>query len=303
MTAKKDVFQLSEAVKTLTVSQQAWLSSFAQQFKLKYSFERHPAYKPGLERDAVFNLVTETVLENIGDLLRIHHAMSRRALSKVPFEYAFEKALQLSNVPATLADSATHPGCDLVVAGERISLKTEASKGTKDYQIHVSKWMELGAGDWNPPEVQLPNFFAHMEDYDRILSLRCLKVTGAEYDYSYELVEIPKALLLEAATGELVEAKKTKQATTPWTCRVLDPVATAEALAAYGLKKGRKGKAPGPVYKFALYFDAGSERKLQVKAIQKAHCIVHATWKFESVQLTKEDPAEVEALNVVAEEA
>ena len=32
---------------------------------------------------------------------------------------------------------------------------------------------------------------------------------------------------------------------------------------------------------YQLYFDGGSERKLQVKNLLKKHCVVHATWEFE----------------------
>lgn len=31
---------------------------------------------------------------------------------------------------------------------------------------------------------------------------------------------------------------------------------------------------------FRLYFDGGTERKLQIKDLRKDRCIVHATWKF-----------------------
>ena len=37
--------------------------------------------------------------------------------------------------------------------------------------------------------------------------------------------------------------------------------------------------------KFALYFDGGTERKLQIKAIRKDLCTVHATWRFDSAPL------------------
>jgi type II restriction enzyme len=210
-------------------------------------------------------LVTDVVLENIGDLLRIHHAMSKRSLSKAPFEYAFEKALQLSGIPARLADSSTNPGYDMTIGPLRVSLKTQADRSIRRDQLHVSKWMELGAGDWDPPNVQLPNFLHHMTGYDRILTLRCLVQTGTHY--WYELVEIPHALMLQAAHGQM-EERPTRQATAPWYCHVPD---------GYG---GRK---------FSLYFDSGSERKLQVKALQKTHCIVHATWEFDSCQLTPDN--------------
>jgi type II restriction enzyme len=246
---------LQEAVASLTPSQKNWIQAFVRQFKMPHTFARNPRS----------NLVTDTVLENIGDLLRIHHAMSKRSLSKAPFEYAFEKALQLSGKPAKLAESATNPGYDMTIGDVRISLKTEAAKNVKENQLHVSKWMEMGKGVWDPPNVQLPRFLEHMKGYDRILSLRCLVQTGKQY--WYELVEIPHALMMEAANGKMEKAANTTQETSPWYCRVPD---------------GKGG------YKFSLYFDAGSERKLQVKGLEKAYCVLHATWKFESFQLTPE---------------
>jgi type II restriction enzyme len=42
--------------------------------------------------------------------------------------------------------------------------------------------------------------------------------------------------------------------------------------------------------KYALYFDAGTERKLQIKKIRKDLCVVHATWKFESTTFEKTIP-------------
>jgi type II restriction enzyme len=32
---------------------------------------------------------------------------------------------------------------------------------------------------------------------------------------------------------------------------------------------------------YSLYFDGGSERKLQIKNLHKDNCIVHASWQFE----------------------
>jgi type II restriction enzyme len=34
--------------------------------------------------------------------------------------------------------------------------------------------------------------------------------------------------------------------------------------------------------KFELYFDAGAERKLQVRHLRKDLCTVHAQWEFAS---------------------
>lgn len=273
---------MAEELTLLTQSQRSWINSIIRQFKLEHTFTR----------DKNSDLVTETVLQNIGDLLRIHHALSRRSLSKAPFEYAFEKALELSGKPAKLADSATNPGYDLTIGSIRISLKTEAAKNIKESKIHVSKWMEMGKGEWDPVNKQLPRFLEHMNGYDRILTLRCLVQTGTEY--LYELVEIPKSLMLEAATGSMECASESTQQTKPWYCRVLDTEANAKALAAHNAKSNRPSTLPKPIYKFCLYFDAGTERKLQVKGLLKSHCVVHATWRFNSIQLVASESSEEE---------
>jgi len=102
-------------------------------------------------------------------------------------------------------------------------------------------------------------FFFHMLSYDRILSLRRLP-TKEKLVCHYELVEIPKSLLEEAKNGRLVMVQKSRQTPKPGYCYVND-------------KNGKE--------KFQLYFDGGTERKLQIKNLDKSFCIVHAEWRFE----------------------
>lgn len=243
---------LSKQLEKLTDSQLEWISAFVRQFGLPAHFHRDPTS----------GLVSDRVLNGLGDLLRIHHAMSRQALTKAPFEYAFEKALSRAGLDALLTASATHPGHDITIAGTRVSLKTEEASGIREHMLHVSKWMEMGKGDWDPANVQFPLFFSHLNGYERVLVLRCLQ--RAENRYWYELVEIPKLLLLEARSENVRPAERTRQVTTPHYCEVFD-------------ESGKK--------KFSLYFDAGTERKLQIKDLRKDLCSVHATWRFESAPL------------------
>ena len=118
MTSRKNATPLSAEVERLTPSQKGWLYAFVRQLQMPHEFSHAP--------DS--DLMTSDVCEHIGDLLRIHHVMSRRPLSKAPFEYAFEKALQLAGKSARLASSATSPGYDMTIEATRFSLKTEASK-------------------------------------------------------------------------------------------------------------------------------------------------------------------------------
>ncbi len=77
-----------------------------------------------------------------------------------------------------------------------ISLKTRADQGIKENEIHISKFMELGKGQWGRNVADLTGlraqFFVHMASYERILTQRYLG--RAATDHRYELVEIPKAL-------------------------------------------------------------------------------------------------------------
>jgi type II restriction enzyme len=132
--------------------------------------------------------------------------------------------------------------------------------------LHISKFMELGRGPWELPLLR-DLFLEHMRSYQRILQFRCLK--PGPTSYLYELVEIPKSLLLEGAGAELVIQAKSRQTPKP----------------GYGYVRDAEKNL-----KFALYFDGGTERKLQIKAIRKELCTVHATWRFESAALEQSVP-------------
>jgi len=142
-----------------------------------------------------------------------------------------------------------------------VSLKSEAAANINADYIHVSKWMELGKGEWVLEKLR-DAFLEHMRSYERIFTLRCL--SAGPTTYSYELVEIPKALLLESQNCRLEIRNESKQSPKP----------------GYGYVTDGHGNL-----KFALYFDGGTERKLQIKHIRKSLCLVHATWRFESLPL------------------
>lgn len=97
-----------------------------------------------------------------------------------------------------------------------------------------------------------------MKRYERILVLR---VIGKQVPWIYELVEIPKSLMLLAQTGKLEMMMESRQMPKPGYCHVFD-----------GYRK-----------LFDLYFDGGTERKLQVKGLDKSRCHVHAEWRFSAL--------------------
>ncbi|MBM4164170.1 MAG: restriction endonuclease [Lentisphaerae bacterium] len=243
---------LAIALRELTEQQLRLIETVVVQF-------RRPFLR--IERHCDSDIVDDRFLHDFGDVLRIHHCFSKEALSKDRFEYAFEKTLNLSGRTASLAASRTNRGHDITIEGVSCSLKTQADKGIKEHEIHISKFMELGKGRWPKTASGLGElrnlFLRHMDAYERIFTLRCL--TKSPEGWRYELVEIPKALLQEAEHGQLEIQRKTKQETRPGYCRVRD--------------------AEGEL-KFELYFDAGSERKLQIRHLRKSLCTVHGQWLF-----------------------
>lgn len=246
-----DKNHLTDALSRLTPSQIDWVKGVINQFALPHKFERNPAS----------DWITNDTLDCLGDALRIHHAFSRQPLSKDRFEFAFERALNVSGIPAALVRSRTNRGHDLTIANVPVSLKTEAAANIREGTIHVSKWMELGRGEWVLPTLR-NLFLEHMQSYQRIFTLRCLKPGPVQYHY--ELVEIPKALMLEAENCKFEICEDSRQNPKPGYGNVYD---TQGAL------------------KYALYFDGGTERKLQIKHLLKSLCQVHGTWAFESAAL------------------
>jgi len=161
-----------------------------------------------------------------------------------------------------------NPGHDIKIDDVPFSLKTQADKNIREDLIWISKFMEMGKGEWTDKPAQLIGlrqlFLDHMKQYDGILTLRCLKKKPF---WKYELVEIPKSLLQKSLTGKLEMMTGSVQNPKPGYCRVFDKF--GELL-------------------FNLYFDGGSERKLQVKDLLKKHCTVHATWQFPNQTVVKE---------------
>lgn len=209
------------------------------------------------------DIISESALMDFGDVLRIHHCFSREPFSKDKFEFALEAVLRSSDVAAELAPRGRR-GYDINITGRNVSLKTEAARSIRVDMLHISKFMELGGGQWGDDPNDLvglrQQFLDNLAGIDRIIVLRALR--KGEPDYLYELVEIPKNLLERALTGRFEMRTESAQYPKPGYCFVEN---AGELL-------------------FSLYFDGGGERKLQIKSLRKGLCKVHASWQFDSPQ-------------------
>jgi hypothetical protein len=219
-----------------------------------------------------FRVLTEESASFLGMQMKLHHAFTTSAFSKFAFEHGLFEGVRYSGGVAELARQG-NPGYDIAIAGEKFALKTEAAKNSNINSVHISKWMELGKNaTWGNLEkfdlgkekvlIELAGeFVKHLGGYDRILVLRHLsgKKVGSSFSRYYELIEIPKEILLECLNGRFELKMESRQFPKPGYCYVTNK---------YG----------NPI--FSLYFDGGGERKLQIKHLDKSVCIKHASWEF-----------------------
>jgi len=238
------VKQLVGAIPELTAGQLHWLQRVVSVFGAEHNFV--------LSNSDLFDQET---LQNFGDAMRVHHSFSAEPFSKDKFEYVLVQVLNMSGHDASLAPKG-NPGHDATIDNVKVSLKTQADKGIKDNILWVSKFMELGKGHWGDDPKDLEALRDQFKNYQRILSLRALARAPR---WKYELVEIPKRMLAAAVNGDLKMMIDSAQFPKPGYCYVYN--------------------SNGDLM-FELYFDAGSERKLQIKNLRKDLCRIHAVWEF-----------------------
>lgn len=246
---EKTIEEILKVIPELRDGQLAWLGRLTEIFNSPMKCITSPSS----------DLVTEAIVDYFGNALMFHHCFSVESFSKDKFEYVLEQSFIANNKEAKRAPKG-NPGHDITIENVGFSLKTQADKNIQHDVVHISKFMELGKGNWSDKPEDLnglrEQFLTHMESYERILTLRNLR---AGHGWHYELVEIPKALLMEAVDGKMEMKTDSTQNPKPGYCRVFN----------------QNNKL-----KFSLYFDGGTERKLQIKGLDKTLCKVHCEWIF-----------------------
>jgi Type II site-specific deoxyribonuclease len=263
MAAGESMIPLAQAqsvipdLRALTTEQFAWVERLVKTMALPANCVRNPASDVFPDDDSAGLLFL---------FLITHHTLSAESFKKEKCEYALVQIMTTLRRTAVLAKSRTNPGHDLTVDGSKWSVKSEAHRDIEKDFILMSKWMELGKGKWDE-EADLhtlcaKNFQGHLANYDRIFVFRCLTPTEL-VDHHYELLEIPKTILVMAcSSGVFIMTKKSKQTPKPGYCRVSDE--------------------RGLMYQ--LYFDGETERKLRLQKLRRDLCAFHAEWKFESTR-------------------
>jgi hypothetical protein len=100
------------------------------------------------KRNPNSDLVSDVFLEEFGVHLLAHHGTSARPMTKEQFERAMERVTNLAGRKAQRAPVG-NPGHDISIDGVKVSLKTQADAYIKENVLWISKFMELGKGDWS----------------------------------------------------------------------------------------------------------------------------------------------------------
>jgi hypothetical protein len=159
------------------------------------------------------DIVDARFAETMANLLVLHHALHEEPLSKKRFEYVFRQCLIEQGHEASLNEAPGTLTYDVIGAGRRWSLKTEAARGISRQQVKIEKLMEArwirecATAEDCAREVRdrLPG---HMRGYDRILVLRAFVETDAT---EYTLEEVPINVLQKCfaeAKPDMFERRK-----------------------------------------------------------------------------------------------
>ncbi len=206
----------------------------------------------------VSDLLDTATVATFANILLMHHANHREKFNKKGFEYAFVTAALAGGKTATLVTSATNPGADVLVNGVAFSLKTEAAQSIRRGYIFISKLMEARwIRECRTPEAFLQGVLQavvpQLQQYQRILVLRAFDLATAKVQY--DLIEIPRDLLLEVAGLQVAD---------------------------FRLHTGRSGGSHADVLiagrkAFTLNLE-GSVEKVQIRGLDVARCIWHGSW-------------------------
>lgn len=190
--------------------------------------------------------------------LQLHHATTREKFKKKAFEYAFQEASRAASRHARITVDGTHPGHDVTVDGLRFSLKTEASASICDGQITISKLQEAR---WIRECRTREDFrrgceriVEHLQNYDRVLTLRGFSVQEPFDGVRYDFVEIPHDMLISVA----------QLAAEDFSPRTANGSSSADVYYDGGF-----------AYKLRL---DGSVEKVTITRLPSASCRLHARW-------------------------
>ena len=210
-------------------------------------------------RDPNSDICNQQFAEAAGNFLALHHGTHDERLNKKGFEFLFKFASEATGRMAILNKNTTDAAEDIRVDGVSFSLKTQADKAIKKSAIYIQKLMEAR---WIR-ECKTRADFArqtqakvadHLSRYGRIMVLRGFPASKGII--SYDLVEIPKALLMRVKALRASDFSKRNS---------------------YGSSGAEVSDGKGVAFRILL---DGSVEKVRIFNLRVDRCRIHGAWKI-----------------------
>lgn len=196
------------------------------------------------------------LLETIETLTKQHHTIYPRTPPQgIYFEELVERAFDICGAVgiAIARTPSTAPEHDLLVGTQRISIKTETGKGTRENLINITKLCTTERDPWEG-EALKKHVVEHLSRYDRIFMLRTVWPSSRD-SIRYQLVDIPVDLLRRI--GDVA----------------LYPVGRRVGRRSLGADISEDGSII-----FHVHFD-GSDGKCQVRNLRVSSCRLLRAWE------------------------
>lgn len=207
--------------------------------------------------------IDERHLWHLGETFARLQANLDAPVTKTLFERTLRFAFQDAGAAVSMPSDRNHAGHDITIDGVRISVKTEAERAMGRDTMRISKLMEAvwskNFTSTDDVAAAVARVLEHLAGYERIIMLRVFHRPDV---FEYELIEIPRALLMRI--GELRAEDFTPLTANGSTRAIIRPSANAT-------------RSRGADVQFRLIFD-GSDNKVTIKSLRTELCITHARW-------------------------
>lgn len=201
-------------------------------------------------------IFSKDLLASIKMLIYQHHTVYPHLPPQgIYFESLVERAFRITGKPFTpIEPSAPNtPAHDLMIEGQRLSIKTETGVGTKRDRITITKVCTTERDPWEAESLR-KHVLTHLGRYDHLLMLRAVWEESAIH---YQAVDIPLKLLREIE-------------------RIV--------LSHVGRRSGRRSIGGDALIDeeiaFHVHFD-GSDGKCQIRGLRLDRCKLLMEWDYQ----------------------
>jgi len=202
------------------------------------------------------SIFSKDLITAIKTLIYQHHTVYPHLPPQgIYFESLVERAFRITGKPFTPIEPSTPnlPAHDLMIEGQRISIKTETGAGTKKDRISITKVCTTEKDPWEAESLR-KHVLIHLRRYDHLLMLRAVWEGSVIH---YQAIDIPLTIL-----------------------RKIDKIVLTQV----GKRAGRRSIGGDAIIHdqiaFHVHFD-GADGKCQIRGLRIDFCKMLAEWDYQ----------------------